>query len=154
RWQRNAFRLLLFGPGKTYQDYGTVNLEENAALAGGRFQVTDFSKTTVRLTSQEGADWPVEKTFTFTRTPKGFEISCDVTLRRTAPGAASVLFGIEAVVNFLAPAAPDRYFERAGQRYPLRWAASVPASDLRVVDGWQKVAVTLAASAARDFWVS
>ena len=41
------------------------------------------------------------------------------------------------VVNFLAPSAPDRYFESDGQRFPLRWAASIP-SDLRVVDEWQE----------------
>ena len=57
-------------------------------------------------------------------------------------------------MNFLAPSAPDRYFESAGQRFPLRWAAAVPASELRVVDEWQRVGVTLAAPGARDFWIA
>jgi alpha-amylase len=154
RWPRHAFRLLLFGPTKTYQDCATVSLDENAALAGGRFRVLDVSKTGATLASEESADWPAEKTFTFAPTPKGFEIGCGVTVRRTAPGAASVVIGIEAVVNFLAPAAPDRYFESSGQRYPLRWASAVPASSLRVVDEWQKTEVELRATAARDFWIS
>ncbi|MGA9145592.1 MAG: alpha-amylase/4-alpha-glucanotransferase domain-containing protein [Candidatus Acidiferrales bacterium] len=154
RWPRHFFRLLLFRPDKTYQDCTTVRLEENAALAGGKFRVVDVSKTGATLASEQSTDWPAEKTFTFSRTPEGFDITCDTTLRRTAPGAASVVIGIEAVVNFLAPAAPDRYFESSGQRYPLRWASAVPASDLRVVDEWQKVAVTLSAPTAREFWVS
>jgi alpha-amylase len=116
--------------------------------------VLDVSKTGATLASEESADWPAEKTFTFAPTPKGFEIGCGVTVRRTAPGAASVVIGIEAVVNFLAPAAPDRYFESSGQRYPLRWASAVPASSLRVVDEWQKTEVELRATAARDFWIS
>ena len=42
-----------------------------------------------------------------------------LTFRRTAPGTASVYVGIENVLNFLAPSAPDRYFESDGQRYPF-----------------------------------
>ena len=154
RWPRHAFRLLLFSPNKTYQDCAIVRLEENAALAGGKYQVEDVSNTGATLSSVESTDWPAEKTFTFSRGPNGFEISCDVALRRTAPGAASVVIGIEAIVNFLAPSSPDRYFESSGQRYPLRWAAAVPATGLRAVDEWQKVAVAFDAPAARDFWVS
>jgi hypothetical protein len=154
RWPRHSFRLLLFSRDKTYQDCATVELDENAALAGGRYRVVAVSKAGATLASEQSADWPAEKTFTFSRTPNGFEVACDVGLRRTAPGTASVIIGIEAVVNFLAPASPDRYFESSGQRYPLRWASAVPASELRVVDEWQKIAVALKAPAARDFWVS
>ncbi len=154
RWPRHAFRLLLFGPDKTYQDCATVRLEENAALAGGNYRIVDVSKTSATLASEQSADWPAEKTFTFSRNRKGFDITCDVALRRTTLGAASVVVGIEAVVNFLAPSSPDRYFESAGQHYPLRWAAAVPASELRIVDEWQEVAVTLVAPGARNFWVS
>jgi 4-alpha-glucanotransferase len=154
RWPRHAFRLLLFGLDKTYQDLATATLDENAALAGGRFAVLDLSKTGATLASAESADWPAAKSFSFSRTPEGFDIVCDMTVRRTARGAASVFIGVETIVNFLAPSAPDRYFESSGQRYPLRWAAVVPASTLRVVDEWQKVSVVVAAGGARDFWVS
>ena len=154
RWPRNSFRLLLFGPSKNYQDSAAVKLEENAALAGGKYRLVDFSPARATLVSEESADWPAEKTFTFSPTAAGFDIECEVLLRRTAPGAASVLVGIELIVNFLAPSAPDRYFESAGRRYPLRWAASVPASELRVVDEWQRVAATIAAHGARDFWIT
>ncbi len=154
RWPRHSFRLLLFSPDKTYQDCATVRLEENAALAGGNYRVVEISKTGATLASEQSADWPAEKSFRFSRNPKGFDVTCDVTLRRTAPGAASMVVGIETVVNCLAPSSPDRYFESAGQHYPLRWAAAVPGTDLRIVDEWQKIAVTLLAPGARDFWVS
>lgn len=154
RWPRHAFRVLLFGREKTYQDYAAVRLDEDAAVAAGRYRVVDSSKTHAALASAESADWPVEKTFEFSQTPEGFSVACEATIRRTAPGSASVLIGIEAIVNFLAPSAPDRYFESSGQRYPLRWAAAVPASELRVVDEWQHVAMTLSAPGARDFWIA
>ena len=104
--------------------------------------------------SETNADWPAEKTFTFERTERGFNVICDLTLRRTAPGAASVYIGMESVLNFLAPSAPDRYFEMAGTRYPLRWGAHIAAPDLRVVDEWQGISVTLAAPAAQEFWIT
>ncbi|MGA7915765.1 MAG: alpha-amylase/4-alpha-glucanotransferase domain-containing protein [Candidatus Acidiferrales bacterium] len=154
RWTRNCFRLLLFGREKQYQDCGAVRLEENAALAAGSYRIVEMSPNTAKVASDMSADWPVEKTFSFATTKEGFDIVCDVTLRRTAPGAASVYLGIENVLNFLAPSAPDRYFESDGQRYPLRWGATAPAPELRVVDEWQGISVTLLAPGAQDFWIA
>ena len=154
RWARNCFRLLLFGREKQYPDCGAVRLEENAALAAGRYRILEMSPSRAKVASDASADWPAEKTFSLATTKDGFEIVCDVTLRRTAPGTASVYVGVESVLNFLAPSAPDRYFESDGQRYPLRWGAAAPASELRVVDEWQGISVTLSAPGARDFWIA
>jgi 4-alpha-glucanotransferase len=154
RWPQHAFRLKLFGRSKKYEDCATVRLEEDAGLAGGTYRLVDLLPTKVTFASEESADWPAEKAFSFATTPQGFEIVCDVKLGRTAPGSASVFVGIEAVINFLAPSAPDRYFETNGQRYPLRWGAATPASELRVVDEWQGISVTLDAPKAQDFWIT
>jgi len=154
RWPRRAFRLLLFGQAKNYQDCAAIRLDEDAALAGGRYRVTEMSTHRVVLASDDSADWPAEKALSFHPTAEGFDAICDVTLRRNAQGAASVAVGIEAVLNFLAPSAPDRYIESDGKRFPLRWAACVPGYDLRVVDEWQGVAATLEAPAARNFWIA
>jgi alpha-amylase len=154
RWPRNCFRLLLFEQGKTYHDAGNVRLDENAALAAGAYGTVELSPNKITLASEPTLDWPARKAFSFTKNDKGFEIACDVTLRRQAPGSASVYVGIETILNFLAPSAPDRYFETAGSRYPLRWGAQIPATDLRVVDEWQKIGVTLSTSGARDFWIT
>jgi 4-alpha-glucanotransferase len=154
RWPRSCFRLLLFGRNKTYEDAGNVKLDEDAALAAGSYATQQMLPTGGSFVSEKSVDWPAEKIFSFTRTDRGFDVTCDLTLRRTAAGTASVYLGLESVFNFLAPAAPDRYFEIAGTRYPLRWGAQVPASDLRVVDEWQGVSVTLSAPGARDFWIT
>jgi len=154
RWPRNCFRLLLFARNKTYEDAGQVKLEEDAALAAGTYRTLQILAAQATFVSETNADWPAEKTFTFERTERGFNVICDLTLRRTAPGAASVYIGMESVLNFLAPSAPDRYFEMAGTRYPLRWGAHIAAADLRVVDEWQGISVTLAAPAAQEFWIT
>jgi hypothetical protein len=154
RWPRHAFRLLLFGREKTHQDCSTVRLEEDAPLAGGRYRVAELSLSQVRLVSEDSLDWPAEKKLSFAPTAKGFDVTCEVTLGRTAHGTASVNVGIEVILNFLAPSAPDRYFESAGQRYPLRWGAAAPASELRVVDEWQGVSATLDAPGAQNFWIA
>ena len=111
------------------------------------------TQTGATLRSSDSTDWPAQKQFAFSRTPAGFEITCSLKVRRSAPGAASVYVGLESIVNFLAPSAPDRYFEIDGQRYPLRYSAVVPGTRLRVVDEWQKSAVTLAAPGASEFWI-
>ena len=154
RWPRHAFRLLLFGQDKNYPDCSAVRLDEDAALASGRYRVVDLSSAKVILASNDSPDWPAEKTLSFLPTPDGFDITCDIALRRSAPGAASVNVGIEVVLNFLAPSAPGRYFESDGKRYPLRWGSAVPGGILRVADEWRGVAVNLAAPGARNFWVA
>ena len=156
RWPRNAFRLLLFSQGKSRQDYQTVRLDEDAALAGGRYRIAGLSATRVTLVSEEegSLDWTAEKVLSFQPVRDGFSASCAVRLRRNAQGPALVNVGIEVVVNFLAPSAPDRYFQSDGKRFPLRWSAAVPPVDLRIVDEWQRVCVTVEARGANSFWIA
>jgi hypothetical protein len=146
--------LLLFSREKKHLDCGTAQLAEDTALAGGNYRVLKVSPTQATLASEASVDWPAEKTFSFANSAAGFGILCDVTLRRAAAGSASVYLGIEAVLNFLAPSAHDRYFESAGERQPLRWSAVAPGSNLRVVDEWQGVSVTLTAPHAQEFWIT
>jgi alpha-amylase len=154
RWPRHSFRLLLFGRGKSHEDYAGVRLEEDAALAGGRYRVTGSSSASVALSSEDSADWLAEKNISFVSTPAGFDVICDVVLRRSASRAASVNIAIEVVVNFLAPSETNRYFEVDGRRSPLRLSAATMATELRVVDEWQRAAVILDAPAARTFWIA
>ena len=62
--------------------------------------------------------------------------------------------GIEAVLNFLAPSSSDRYFESAGATHPLRWSAVGARFQLRIVDEWQGLSVTLSAPHAQEFWIA
>jgi 4-alpha-glucanotransferase len=163
RWARHAFRLLLFGREKTQQDCMPVRLDEHAGLAGGRYRVTEMAARHATLTAEEGAEWPAQKKFTFETADTGFSLACDVTLGRAAQGTASVHVGIEVILNFLAPSMRDRYFESAGQRYPLRWSAAVAGPRLRIVDEWQGIDATLEAAGAvgasgalgaNQYWIS
>ena len=154
RWARHCFRLLLFSRDKKHPDCGTARLAEDPALAGGNYRALKVSPTQAILSSEASADWAAEKTFSFANSAAGFGILCDVTLRRVAAGTAPVYVGIEAVLNFLAPSAHDRYFESAGARQPLCWSAVTPGSHLRVVDEWQGVSVTLTAPHAQEFWIT
>ena len=154
RWARHGFRLLLFGQGKSYEDCATVRLEEDRALAGGRYRTVELSSARVRFRSEESVDWPTEKTLSFMPTEEGFDAVCDVALDRSAQGTAAVNIGIEFVVNFLAPATPDRYFQSDGKRFPLRWSAAVQGGELRLVDQWQRIGITFEAPGARNYWIA
>jgi 4-alpha-glucanotransferase len=154
RWRRHCFRLLVFDGDKTYQDCGSIQLCEDAALAGGRYVAKNISDRQLTLTSCESQTWLAEKTFTFHPTENGFTIDCDLLLQRNAPGSASVNVGLEVVLNFLAPAAQDRYFQVGDKRFPLRWGSSVSTQSVSVVDGWQQVDATIEAPGARDFWIA
>jgi len=154
RWPRNSFRLLLFAREKSHDDYAKVQLNEDGGLAGGLYRVTGSSNASVTLAHEDSPDWLVTKEITFAPSPAGFDVACDVTVRRKGPGDASVNIGIEVVVNFLAPSEPDRFFEVNGSHHPLRYSAAAPGPSLRVVDEWQKAAVALDAPSARDLWIA
>jgi alpha-amylase/alpha-mannosidase (GH57 family) len=154
RWPRNAFRLLLFDRAKTPDNCVTANLEENEELAGGSYQVIESSDASITLASADSGEWLASKTLTFKPTDAGFDVECDYTLKRRASGTASLNLGLEVVVNFLAPSTTDRYFQSDGKRFPLRWTASVPGRELRVVDEWQRVSVIFESTTTRNFWIA
>lgn len=154
RWPRNSFRLLLFDRGRNFEDYAATRLLEDPSLAAGAYEISHLSNAMASFASSASLDWRAEKHISLRRVSGGFEIVCDLKLRRIAPGDASVNLGIETIVNFLAPDAADRYFESAGVRFPLRWSSSAAAPVLRVVDEWQNVAITIEAPGTREFWVA
>jgi 4-alpha-glucanotransferase len=154
RWRRNCFRVLLFSTERCFEDYAPLRLDEDGTLAGGRYRVANASDRRIELVSEESCNWSLTKTFSFSPTKEGFEVACDLTVKKTGAGDATVQIGLEVVVNFLAPAATDRYFDVNGQRFPLRWSAKTSANPLRVVDEWQKTGVSLEAAGAREFWLA
>jgi 4-alpha-glucanotransferase len=155
QWARHCFRVLLFASGKNPDDYQNLRLEEDPELAAGEFQIreVDASRAVLSLAQANGT-WHAEKTFSFSPLRDGFEVACEVALSQRGPVAIAGQVGIEMVINFLAPCAADRYFESGGERHELRWSGPLAASELKVVDEWQKVATTLMAPAARDFWIA
>jgi hypothetical protein len=173
RWPRNAFRLLLFAPGKTHADFEAIHLEENAAFAGGDFQVDQASADKVTLSKEaplrqliSGADpksiLAATKVLQFEKQDHGFDVRCrlELALKDTeyfaegTGGSAQILVGLEIVINLLAPNVPDRYIEFAGARKPLEWSGVVEEKKLRIADEWQNVAVDVEAHCACHFWIS
>jgi len=157
RWPRNAFRLMLFAPHKTLEDYDTLRLEEHAAFAGGAYRVEKADGGQV-VTSAEASvgsgTLRVRKRFEFEPSGPGFEVRC--ALEMLLVGAASAEFeaGLELVLNFLAPDEPDRVFETADGNHRLAWSGIASAPSLRLVDGWQNVSVAIEAEEARHFWIA
>lgn len=155
RWPRNSFRVLLFSTERSFHDYAPIRLDEDGTLAGGRYRIANVSTKGAELISHDSTEWSVAKSFTFKPDENGgFKVTCDMKLKRTGAGDATVQIGIEVVINFLAPAATDRYFDANGERFPLRWSAPTHANPLRVIDEWQKTGVSLEAPGAREFWIA
>lgn len=154
RWARNMFRLLLFGQEKEFEDFTTVQLEEDAAAAGGRYRAEEVSRFGTTLVSDCGTAWNVRKALSFSRTAAGFDVTCDVSMRSKSRPAAPVNIGMEFVLNFLAPSATDRYFESDGRRLSLDTASSCPGHRLRIVDEAQRTEATIEAEKAQFFWVA
>jgi 4-alpha-glucanotransferase len=173
RWARNAFRLLLFAPGKTHADFEALQLEENAAFAGGDYRVVDATAQEIKL-SQEAplrhlipaADpdcvLSAAKVLQFENHEQGFDVRCRIDLARkggvnAAPvpaGPAKIAVGLEIVLNLLAPNVPDRFIEFAGSRKPLEWSGVVEGAQVRLVDEWQDVAIAMEARGASQLWIS
>ena len=170
RWARNAFRLLLFAPGKAHADYEALQLQESAAFAGGDYGVESAAAEEVKLSKDAqlvqliaGADpksiLSAVKILQLKNMEHGFEVRCriDLALKGAAlqpPAPVQFTVGLETVINLLAPDVPDRFIEFAASRKPLRWSGVVNGSCVRLVDEWQDVAVEIEARGASQLWIS
>jgi hypothetical protein len=85
----------------------------------------------------------ITKRFLFGPAPQGCEISCDVNMTLSTPLSRTLCFGIESIINFLAPSELDRFFETPSGPRNLRFTGSVPGPILRLEDGWQRVRAAL-----------
>ena len=154
--------MLLFAPGKTHDDYAAIQLDEDPTLAAGCYHATETASQRITLTSAQSSDWFAQKTFSFEPAANGFDLNCNVKLRRNAPGNAALCVGLETVINFLAPSSPDRYFQshdrqfdqQSDQQFPLRWSGSLPCTELSMVDEWQRVRIGFHAPHAAHFWIA
>jgi 4-alpha-glucanotransferase len=165
RYPRHAFRLLLFEASPSCADYENLQLNEIASVAGGSFSIQNSSFNNVDLKlnvplpefAPDSANPPrisITKTFFFGPAPHGCEVSCDISLALSAPLPRPLCVGIESILNFLAPAAADRFFETANGPQMLRFSGSLPAPLLRVEDGWQRLRATLHAPGSDEFWIT
>jgi hypothetical protein len=165
RWPRHAFRVLLFDPARTHADYEALELQEDAGFAGGPYAVSISDPHNAELFrahaltlhgKNETSDVKLSliKQFSFGPAPNGCEVACEISLRLKELPAKPFAVGIESIINMLAPAEPDRFFETPTGRQNLRFSGSLPGPILRMEDGWQRVRVALHAPLAEEFWVA
>ena len=173
RWARNAFRLLLFAPGKTHADFAALRLEESAAFAGGDYRVERATAHEIRLHLEAPLRQVIAevdpkcvlratKVLQFENHAQGFDVRCRIELapKRSAPpnpgpaGPSQFTVGLEIVTNLLAPNVPDRYIEFGGERKPLEWSGVVDGPQVRLADEWQNVALDIEARGAKQLWIS
>jgi hypothetical protein len=169
RWPRSTFRLLLFADGKTHADYEALLLDECPIFAGGDYLAAEVTPQEVVLNlegalSGAGAGdsnrlLRVRKTLHFDNQENGFDVRCRLELQRpgsgpSAPAPKNLMVGLELVLNLLAPAAHDRYFETPEGRQALSWGGVVDSTKLKMVDEWQNVAIEIEARGAGKIWVS
>ncbi len=165
RWPRHAFRVLIFDPSRTQADYEALELREEAGFAGGAFTVKSsaptnaelFRKDSLLLHGKAEASAPkllLIKQFSLSAAPKGFEIACEITLKLKEFLEKPVAVGIESIINLLAPAEPDRFFETPTGPTNLRFSGVLPAPQLHMEDGWQSVRVAVHAPSSEGFWVA
>jgi 4-alpha-glucanotransferase len=165
RFPRHSFRLLFFEPSRSFADYEALQLNELSGPAAGDFEIRHSSanyadlvfETTLPDFAGDRANPPrlvLTKHFLFGPAPQGCEISCDVSFTLSAPLSAPVCFGIESVINLLAPSDSDRFFETPNGQQNLRYTGALPGPILRMEDGWQRMKLTLHAPASEEFWIA
>src|SRR5580698_2249264 len=86
--------------------------------------------------------------------PQGSAVSCDVELLPSKPLSRPLLFGIESVINFLAPTDSERFFATPEGPRNLRFSGTLATPLLHMEDGWQRVRASLHAPASSEFWVA
>src|SRR5712664_972763 len=165
RWPRHAFRVLLFDPARTHADYENLELHEDPGFAGGSYAIKDSDAHDVELFradsltlfpkgDETGPKLLLTKEYSFGPVANGCEVVCEVVVKLEEPLEKPIALGIESIVNLLAPAEPDRFFETAAGHENLRFSGALPAPSLRMEDGWQRVRVLLHALSAKEFWVA
>ena len=140
-------------------------MQEDAGFAGGPYtvKISDphnaelFRTDTLTLHGKAeslAVKLSLVKQYSFTPAPRGCEIGCEIVLRLKELPPKPFAVGIESIVNFLAPAEPDRFFSTPGGRANLRLSGALPGPILRMEDGWQRVRLALHAPLAEEFWVA
>jgi alpha-amylase len=165
RWPRHAFRVLLYDPARTQAEYQTLELQEDPGFAGGAFYVKSSSANDAQLICEDelrvaakgefaAPRLSLAKRFSFGPAPNGCEVGCEIGLKLKQPLRKPLAVGLESVINLLAPAEPDRFFETPKGPQNLRFSGILPGPLLRMEDGWQRFRITLHAPGAKEFWVA
>ena len=161
-YPRHVFRTYVFPAWKSWEDFDYLRLEENGDLAGGEWRILESADHpgTIELEREathrvNRGEIPLRARKTIETSSRGnvWRLTCHSALATRQPCAVPLALGLEMVFNLLAPNAHDRYFETAGERYPLEFRGRLTTSPLRIVDEWQQVRIELAADPQTEWWI-
>ena len=93
------------------------------------------------------------KTLAATAEGETCRVECRSSLTSDQPCSVTMALGTELVINLLAPSAPDRYFLANGVRRPLDFRGEIDATNLTLVDEWQRVIISVDAEPRPRWWV-
>ena len=162
RYERHMFRTFVFSAAKGWRDFSLLRLEENELLAGGPWRQPAGREIpgVVRLESSAPIQIgdcimqiAAQKTITTRVQGESVWVECKSSLSTAQPCPAKTALGMELVINLLAPSAPDRYFLANGIRRPLDFRGEIDASNLTLVDEWQRVRISLDAEPRPRWWI-
>ena len=164
RWPRHAFRVLIFSPKRAHAEYELLQLQEDPGFAAGAYAVVKSSPHEAELVREAALTGPtgepvspkllLTKRLTFGPAPGGCEIACELGLKLKETLDRPIIIGLESIVNLLAPAEGDRFFDLPGDRKNLRFSGEAPGPLLRMQDGWQRIRVAMHAPNALNFWIA
>lgn len=139
RYPNSYGRLYLCPPDVDFADFEALQLREDAAVAGGPWEIAGARPGRVELTQD--------------RVRRQVQLeSNELIIAAEFPGGSAAI--LEAVLNLLAPDAADRWLEQGGERRNLRWAGELPPLPLTLWDGWRQLRLELSAPGARAWWVA
>ncbi len=150
RYQRHAFRSLVFAAGRNWEDYRLGRLEESEELAAGAFEV--LAAEPLRCLMRGRARSCLCEVRTEIRL-EGSAVAADWELRQNS--MAELRGGLELVLNLLAPDAHDRYFLLPGvaERPRLGWGGETSGECLSLVDEWTDLRIDIRARPPATWWV-
>ena len=162
RYGRHNFRTYLFPASGQFDDYNYLRLEENGELAGGAWKLAhpsggeelfQLSKEIHLGGNYYGQTLLAEKQIRSREQDGAWRLDCRTLITADHGAHVPLALGVEMVFNLLAPDAPDRYFQANQARWPLEFQGEVDASELLLVDEWQRVRIALQGEPKPRWWV-
>ncbi len=162
RYARHAFRSYVFPSSKTWKDFEFLRLQENDALARGGWIANPLKSAGAAFEFRKTADVGINgcimrvdavKTLASRVAGATWQIECRTSLNTDRSCPAGTAYGLEVVLNLLAPDAHDRYFLANNVHRPLNFRGEITTNKLTVVDEWQRVKITLEGSPQAAWWI-
>ena len=162
RYARHAFRTYVFPSARDWQDFEFLRLGESEALAKGAWKAAPIKAAGVAIEFRSAAEVcsgdcvmrvDAVKTLTSKISGAAWQVECRSSLSTDRSCSAGMAFGLELVLNLLAPDAHDRYFQAKDVRRPLEFRGEINSPKLTIVDEWQRVKITLETRPQACWWI-